>query len=52
MSVECGKVLSLILLERFGEIVQTVGLYLYKHGSTPLFYIKKNTDLPLSKVNI
>lgn len=50
MSLECGKVVSFILLERFGEIVETVGSYLYKHGTTPLYYIKKHTDLPLAKV--
>lgn len=50
MSTQCGKVISLILLERFGEIVETVGTYLFRHGSSPLLYIKKNTNLPLSKV--
>ncbi|RZB38677.1 DNA-directed RNA polymerase III subunit RPC3 [Asbolus verrucosus] len=50
MSVQYGKVISLILLERFGPVVEKVGAYLFKYGTTPLLYIKKSTNLPLSKV--
>jgi DNA-directed RNA polymerase III subunit RPC3 len=50
MSVQYGKVVSLILLERFGPVVEKVGTYLYQYGTVPLLYIKKNTNLPLSKV--
>lgn len=51
MSVQLGKVVSLILTERFGPVVEKIGLYLFEYGTSPLFYIKKYTELPLSKVN-
>ncbi|KAJ8969386.1 hypothetical protein NQ314_001785 [Rhamnusium bicolor] len=50
MSAQLGKVLSLILCERFGPVVEKVGTYLFQYGTTPLLYIKRNTELPLSKV--
>ncbi|KAJ3659248.1 hypothetical protein Zmor_010949 [Zophobas morio] len=50
MSVQYGKVISLILQERFGPVVEKVGTYLFQYGTVPLLYIKKNTNLPLSKV--
>ncbi|XP_018336281.2 DNA-directed RNA polymerase III subunit RPC3 isoform X2 [Agrilus planipennis] len=50
MSSQYGKVISFILLERFGEIVEKVGSCLFHYGSSPLLYIKKYTNLPLSQV--
>lgn len=51
MSSQYGKVLDLILLEKFGPIVQKVGCFLFKFGPSPLLFVKKGTDLPLSKVS-
>jgi DNA-directed RNA polymerase III subunit RPC3 len=48
--VQFGKLCSLILLEHFGEIVQTVGNDLYKCQSKPLRLIVASTKLPLQKV--
>ncbi|XP_056647996.1 DNA-directed RNA polymerase III subunit RPC3 isoform X1 [Diorhabda sublineata] len=50
MSSQLGKVVSLILLERFGVVVEKVGTCLFQYGSAPLLHIKKRTELPLSKV--
>ncbi|GJQ77410.1 hypothetical protein Trydic_g20809 [Trypoxylus dichotomus] len=50
MSYQCGKVVCLILQERFGELVQTIASYLYKYGPCSLLHLKKQLDLPLSKV--
>ncbi|XP_008192282.2 DNA-directed RNA polymerase III subunit RPC3 [Tribolium castaneum] len=50
MSIQYGRVVSLILLERFGPVVEKVGTYLFQYGTVPLLYIKKHTDLPISKV--
>lgn len=50
MSVQYGKVVSLILLERFGPVIEKIGTFLFQYGSSPLLYIKKGVDLPLLKV--
>nr|CAH7743465.1 unnamed protein product [Callosobruchus chinensis] len=50
MSVQLGKVVSFILLERFGPLVERVGTYLFEYGTNPLFCIKKFTDLPIPKI--
>lgn len=50
MSTQYGKLISLILLEHFGEVVEKVALFLYKSGSCPLALIAKSTELPVSKV--
>ncbi|XP_066146496.1 DNA-directed RNA polymerase III subunit RPC3 isoform X1 [Euwallacea fornicatus] len=50
MSVTYVKVISLILCERFGPVVANVGTYLLKNQSCPLLFIKRGTNLPLSKV--
>ncbi|XP_017785236.1 PREDICTED: DNA-directed RNA polymerase III subunit RPC3 [Nicrophorus vespilloides] len=50
MSTQLGKVVSLILLERFGEYVETVGSCLFKKGICPLQHIRVYTQLPASKV--
>lgn len=51
MSVQFGKVCSLILYEHFGEIVQKVGTDLFKWGPKPLGLIESSTKLPLDKVS-
>lgn len=50
MSTQYGKLISLILLEHFGEVVERVALFLYKSGSCHLSLIAKCTELPVSKV--
>ncbi|XP_060530225.1 DNA-directed RNA polymerase III subunit RPC3 [Cylas formicarius] len=50
MSVIYGRVVSYILSEYFGPVVEKVGTYLFKFKSSPLLYIKRGTDLPLSKI--
>ncbi|KAL3265439.1 hypothetical protein HHI36_009642 [Cryptolaemus montrouzieri] len=50
MSSQVGKVISLILQERFGPVIEKVGTFLFQYGSNPLLYIKRTTDLPLGKV--
>lgn len=50
MSVTYGKVVSLILTERFGPVVTKVATFLFKSPSSPLLFITRGTDLPLSKV--
>lgn len=50
MSAQLGKVVSLIILERFGSVVEKVVSYLFRYGTSPLLYIQKYTELPLSKV--
>jgi hypothetical protein len=50
MSVQFGKLCSLILLEHFGEIVQKVGSDLFKCQGKPLHLIVRSTKLPLPKV--
>ncbi|CAH0560940.1 unnamed protein product [Brassicogethes aeneus] len=50
MSTVFGKVVKLILLERFGPVVEQVGSYLFQYGTNPLLYIMKYTELPLSKI--
>lgn len=52
MSVHQGHVISLILLERFGPVIEKVGMFLFEHGSCSLFNINKYVELPLSKVCI
>lgn len=51
MSTQCGKLVSLILYEHFGEIVEKVGYHLFKYGVSPLWPIVKYTELPVSQVN-
>lgn len=51
MSSQFGKVVSLIILERFGPVVEKVATFLFHYGSSPLLYIKRGIELPLSKVN-
>ncbi|XP_012279984.1 DNA-directed RNA polymerase III subunit RPC3 isoform X2 [Orussus abietinus] len=50
MSSMSGKLCSVLLLEHFGQIVQTVGNDLFEHGTKPLSFIRSTTGLPLSKV--
>jgi DNA-directed RNA polymerase III subunit RPC3 len=50
MSVQFGKLCSLILLEHFGEIVEKVGSDLFKCQGKPLQSIARSTQLPLQKV--
>lgn len=50
MSVQFGKLCSLILLEHFGEIVQKVGSDLFKCQGKPLHLIARSIKLPLRKV--
>ena len=50
MSLQFGKLISLLLLEHFGEIVQKVGFDLYKCQSKPLQLIVASTKLPVPKV--
>ncbi|KAJ8922618.1 hypothetical protein NQ315_007650 [Exocentrus adspersus] len=50
MSAQLGKVLALIISDRFGPVVEKVGMYLFQYGTSPLLYIVKNTGLPLGKV--
>lgn len=50
MSAQCGKLVSLILYEHFGEVVQQVGYHLFKYGVSPLWNIVKYTTLPVPKV--
>ncbi|KAK9870251.1 hypothetical protein WA026_006338 [Henosepilachna vigintioctopunctata] len=50
MSFQIGKLISLILQERFGIIIEKVGNFLFEYGSNPLLYIMRGTELPLGKV--
>ncbi|KAG5892446.1 hypothetical protein JTB14_009854 [Gonioctena quinquepunctata] len=50
MSTQLGKVLGLILVDRFGPVVEKVALNLFQYGPNPLLHVKKQTELPLSKV--
>jgi len=50
MSVQFGKLCSLILLEHFGEIVQKVGSDLFKCQGKPLHLIARSIKLPRQKV--
>lgn len=52
MSAQFGKVLSLILIERYGPVVEKVGMHLFQYGTSPILYIVKYTKLPLSKVDV
>jgi hypothetical protein len=51
MSVEEGRVATLLLKEAFGEIVEAVGSYLIKHGPRTLPDVLKGTDLDKAQVN-
>ncbi|XP_030745567.1 DNA-directed RNA polymerase III subunit RPC3 [Sitophilus oryzae] len=50
MSVIYGKVVSLIISERFGPVVEKIVSFLFKCQCSPLLYIKRGTELPLSKI--
>ncbi|KAF7281002.1 hypothetical protein GWI33_005269 [Rhynchophorus ferrugineus] len=50
MSITYGKVVSLIISERFGPVVEKVANFLFKCQNSPLLFIKKGTDLPISKI--
>ncbi|XP_043256032.1 DNA-directed RNA polymerase III subunit RPC3 [Colletes gigas] len=50
MSLICRKLCSCILLEHFGQIVQSVGDDLFKHGPKPYGLIRHTTHLTLSKI--
>lgn len=50
MSVTYGKVISLIITERFGPVVTKVVTFLFKCQSSPILFITRGTNLPLSKV--
>ncbi|XP_023016293.2 RNA polymerase III subunit C isoform X1 [Leptinotarsa decemlineata] len=50
MSAQLGKVLSLILIERFGPVIEKVALYLFQYGPSPILHIKKCTNFPLELV--
>ncbi|KAI4464040.1 rna polymerase iii dna directed -related [Holotrichia oblita] len=50
MSYQCGKVISLVLQERFGDLVESIANYLYKYGPCSLLQLKKQMELPLPKV--
>lgn len=51
MSAQCGKLISLILYEHFGEVVEKVGYHLFKSGLCPLWPIVKYTELPVPQVS-
>ncbi|XP_076639029.1 RNA polymerase III subunit C isoform X2 [Colletes latitarsis] len=50
MSLICRKLCSCILLEHFGQIVQSVGDDLFKYGPKPYGLIRHTTHLTLSKI--
>ena len=50
MSVEQGRVATLLLRETFGEIVERVGSYLIKHGAHSLHDITKGADMTKDQV--
>lgn len=50
MSAQLGKLTSLILTERFGEVIDKVSRCLFSKGPSTLLFIKRTTELPLSKV--
>lgn len=51
MSAQYGKVVSLIVLERFGPVIEKVVNFLFKYGTNSLLHIKRGVELPLSKVS-
>ncbi|KAL1509170.1 hypothetical protein ABEB36_003948 [Hypothenemus hampei] len=50
MSVVYGKIVSLIIMERFGLVLAKVASFLFKTPDSPLLFIKRGTELPLSKI--
>ncbi|XP_044749477.1 DNA-directed RNA polymerase III subunit RPC3 [Coccinella septempunctata] len=50
MHIRVGDVVSLIIRDRFGQIIEQIAYVLQMHGSLTLNQIKRITDLPLSKV--
>ena len=50
MSNQQVRVASLLLQENFGDLVESVGSYLLKHGVTPMTDIIKNTGLKRNQV--
>lgn len=50
MSTQYGKVVSLIITERFGPIIEQIVTFLYNFGSSSLLHIKRSLNMPLSKV--
>nr|XP_022906329.1 DNA-directed RNA polymerase III subunit RPC3 [Onthophagus taurus] len=50
MSDQYGKIISLILQERFGDVVESVANYLFRYGPSTLFHLKKFTEIPVSKI--
>lgn len=51
MSRQQGKVVHLIILDRFGPIVSEIGKYLFENGPSYLKQIKTQSELSLSKVS-
>lgn len=51
MSTQYGKVVSLIIAERFGPVIDQVASFLFKFGTSSLLHIKRGVELPISKVN-
>lgn len=50
MSLQQGKVVTLILLDRFGPVVSEVGKILFQNGPTYLKQVKSQSELSLAKV--
>ncbi|XP_076300015.1 RNA polymerase III subunit C isoform X2 [Lasioglossum baleicum] len=50
MSTMCKRLCSSILLEHFGQIVQTVGDDLMKYGTKPIILIRHTTHLAVAKI--
>ena len=52
MSKEKTRVACLLLQENFGDLVESVGCYLLKHGACSLDAIIKGTELTQNQVDI
>lgn len=49
-SAQRGRIVSLIIAERFGPVIETITKFLFKFSPSSLLNIKRGVDLPLSKV--
>lgn len=50
MSLQLKNLISQILLDHFGDIVQKVGVSLFQSGRQPVMVISKSCNLPKSQV--
>lgn len=50
MHIRLGDLVSLIIREKFGPIIEKVACVLQKYGTLTLNQIRTNADLPISKV--